>query len=155
MCLWASHSYTAHVCVSLCVCRVCICVSVVWGVARRGDRTRVCTQRQNTCKMCGSRSAQPVLCHSDRKPPAPEVPQGELDTVSEIPTAPLSLLWASALWRKGLKKCNSVLKEGKDRPPDWVYQIVTLAFKYGDRAWLVPGTAGDGKEVLSSWKEGS
>lgn len=39
----------------------------------------------------------PVLCHSNVKAPAPGVPQGELQTVSEIPTASLSLLLASAL----------------------------------------------------------
>lgn len=39
----------------------------------------------------------PVLSHSDVKAPALGLPQGELYTVSEIPTASLSLLLASTL----------------------------------------------------------
>lgn len=44
--------------------------------------------------VCADQSSVTV---SDVKAPAPEVPQGDLYTVSEIPSASLSLLWASAL----------------------------------------------------------
>lgn len=48
-------------------------------------------------RCAGHGLCRPVLCHRDVKAPAPGLPQGELYIASEIPTASLSLLLASAL----------------------------------------------------------
>lgn len=68
-------------------------LSVVWGVARRGrDRTMSVRRAIKPLRHASHGLCRPGLCPSDVKALAPEVPQGDLYTVSEIPSASLFAL---------------------------------------------------------------
>lgn len=128
-CLRVSHSCIAHICLSLCV-GMRSYVSVVWEVVRRErDRTHVCTESDKSSKMRWPWSVRTSALSQQCKGSSPRGTPGELYTVSEIPSASLSLLWASALWRKRPNWTLLCPEATKIHLPRLVYQTGWLSYR--------------------------